>query len=329
VDGAFSIASAASIARVNAIAEWDAWWADICQATPEAGLMLSPAQLAGIGISRQRVRTLVRRGTWTAAGYGLVAPLDVRNPNEHLTARRRHALACAAAIRRRPDHAVSGRSAAILHGLPTLHVPERVELTAPKSRDAGRHRPAHIRAAGVVGDDLTTWFGIRVLTPERTLVDLGRHDRRDAIMAADAALMAGLVRQRGLDAALARGRGWPGIRQARDVLALATRLAESPLESLTRLALHDSGFPPPELQVAIPGTPYRVDMLWPESRLILEIDGLGKYSDDEWRREKQRELRLRALGYRVERVGWDEIVLRWPETCRWLDAALRLPGRAG
>jgi very-short-patch-repair endonuclease len=67
-------------------------------------------------------------------------------------------------------------------------------------------------------------------------------------------------------------------------------------------------------------------MLWPEARLILEADGLGKYTAAELRREKRRELRLRALGYRVERVGWDDIVLHWPQTRIWLRAALRQAG---
>jgi len=70
-------------------------------------------------------------------------------------------------------------------------------------------------------------------------------------------------------------------------------------------------------------------MLWPQQRLILEIDGLEKYTEAELRREKRRELRLRALGYRVERVGWSEVVLLWAQTRVWLAAALQLPARVG
>jgi very-short-patch-repair endonuclease len=168
------------------------------------------------------------------------------------------------------------------------------------------------------------WHGIWVTTVARTLVDLARHDRFDAIMAADAALREGLTSPAAIDAALALACGWPGVRRARRVLALASPLAESPLESVTRLVLHDAGFPPPQLQVRIPGTPYRVDMLWPAQRLILECDGMEKYTVAELRREKRRELALRALGYRVERVGWAEIRDGWPVTRRLLMAALQL-----
>jgi very-short-patch-repair endonuclease len=146
-------------------------------------------------------------------------------------------------------------------------------------------------------------------------------------MAADAALREKLVTGNDIDGAVEGATGWPGVRQARDLLALATPEAESPLESLTRLRLHDDGFPTPELQVWIGRD--RVDMLFPAQRLILEIDGLEKYRDDALRREKRREIRLRRQGYRVERVTWDDVVNRWPETSAWLRTILRLPASSG
>jgi very-short-patch-repair endonuclease len=167
------------------------------------------------------------------------------------------------------------------------------------------------------------WFGVPVTGVARTLVDLARHDRWDGIMAADAALHEKLVNRRDIDRALAGAVGWPGVRQARALLALATAEAESPLESLTRLRLHDDGFPIPELQVWIGRD--RVDLLFVEQRLILEIDGLEKYERDALQQEKRREVRLRRQGYRVERVTWTDIVKRWPETSAWLRSVLRLP----
>jgi len=167
------------------------------------------------------------------------------------------------------------------------------------------------------------WFGCQVTTIARTLVDLGRHDRWDAIMAVDAALRRGLIDRRAIDLTLAGAVGWPGVRQARAVLALADERAESPLESLTRLRLQDDGFPVPDLQVWFGGD--RVDMVFDEQRLILEIDGLDKYVKDALRLEKLRETRLRRYGYRVERVTWDDVVNHWPRTAEWLRHLLRLP----
>ena len=113
-----------------------------------------------------------------------------------------------------------------------------------------------------------------------------------------------------MDAA-GRCAGWPGARAARDVVALASPLAESPLESLTRLGLVDAGLPEPRLQVRIvdpsDGWWCRVDMLWAEERVVLEADGKVKYTDAELWREKRRQHRLERLGYRVVRAIWADV----------------------
>jgi hypothetical protein len=192
-----------------------------------------------------------------------------------------------------------------------------------------------VRGATLGSTDLSDWFGIPVTRVARTIVDVARHDDRSGLMAADAALRERLVCLAEILDVVARSAGWPGIRRAREVLELASALAESPLESIMRLALHDSRVPPPELQaiVADPelGKRYRVDFLWRAQRLILEADGRVKYSGDELWREKRREMRLARLGYRVERVVWDDIERNWPQTLdriRWALASsghLRLP----
>jgi len=248
--------------------------------------------------------------------------VDLTDDRAWWSARARHAVLAAAAALGRPGHVVSGRSAAILHGLPTFAGPDVPELTGPPDATPGRRDNRHVRTAGISTTDVTSWFGVELTTPARTLVDLGRHDRRDAIMAMDAAWREGLVAPTQVEAALGDALRWPGIRQAREIWSLASPLAESPLESLTRLVLHDSGFPPPHLQVRIRGTRLRVDLLWPIQRLVLEVDGLGKYTDAEARREKRRSQRLLALGLRVERITWDDIVRYWPQTRRWLSDAL-------
>lgn len=286
------------------------------------GFVLRGDQTSALGVSRQRARSAVRRGTWTRAGRGYLVPFGLAggSPAEE---RQRHAVVAAAAALSRPGDVVSGRSAAILLGLPTVRVPDAPELTARRAVGIGRRHPPHVYSAALDDTDVTTWYGVAHTVAARTLVDLARHDRRDAIMAADAALRECVVEQHQIQAALAAATGWPGVRQARAVLGLASRLAESPLESLVRLALHDDGFPEPELQVPIAG--YRTDLLFRAQRLILEADGRDKYSEVEWRRERRRDRRLRALGYRVERVGWRDVVVHWPATRAWLRGVLQLP----
>jgi hypothetical protein len=215
---------------------------------------------------------------------------------------------------------VSGRSAAVLHGPPTLHVPVRAELTAPGPAGLGRNSSSHSFGAALDDRSVEHWFGVRVTDRARTVIDLARHDRRDGLMAADAALYERLVTRSALDRALVDAVGWPGVRQARFVVEFASPLGESPLESLVRLALHDVGLPPPDLQTIVAG--YRVDMLWPTARVILEVDGLGKYGGATRSAEKRREQHLRRRGYRVERVTWDDLRHHWPETVALLRSAL-------
>ena len=143
---------------------------------------------------------------------------------------------------------------------------------------------------------------------------------------ADAALADGLVSMSDLDAALAGAVRWPGVRTARRVVELASPLAESPLESLSRLLVVDAGLPLPELQVVVHtrGGRYRVDGLWRDRRVVLEVDGMMKYATpDELRAEKIRQENLERAGYRVVRVTWDDVVNRPAATARRIALALR------
>ena len=136
-------------------------------------------------------------------------------------------------------------------------------------------------------------------------------------MAADAALREDLVDRDGIARALETAVGWPWVRQARAVLALADPRAESPLESITRLAMHDAGFPEPDLQAWF--GPFDVDLYWPRYGLVLEADGAGKYVGqglDEGTRAGTRCCRTYDGVEHIERVVWSDIVDTWPATER-------------
>jgi very-short-patch-repair endonuclease len=301
-------------------ARWLGWWTEQTHRVPATaaaqGFVLTTAQLE---VSRSAARHAVAVRRWSVPARGVVCPLDLRDDDRHRRARREHAVRASAAALLHRDHVVSGRSGAILHGLPTLTVPRTAELTTPDGDGLGRSS-VHRFGAGLSPERVTTWFGVPVTDVARTVVDLARHDPRDGLMALDGALRERLVTAGALDAVLADAVGWPGVRRAREVVALGSPLAESPLESVLRLALHRSGFPAPRLQVVISG--YRVDLLLEECELVIEADGRGKYTGDQLWREKQREHVLRNAGYRVERVIWSDVLRGWAATERRLRDAV-------
>lgn len=206
-----------------------------------------------------------------------------------------------------------------MFGLPTLAVPARPEITAGDG--GGSRTAAHVYEAGVPAGAATRRLGIPLMTVARTVVDVCRHSRADGIVVADAALRAGLVTRWELAAALGTAYRWPGVIAARDVVGLADPAAESPIESVLRLRMHDDGFPPPVLQY--PVGPYFADLALPRYGLLIEADGRVKYHDDALWKEKRREHEIRAGGWWIERVVLADLFARWPVTSRRLEAAMR------
>ncbi|HEX2857756.1 MAG TPA: hypothetical protein VHO26_09815 [Propionibacteriaceae bacterium] len=111
-----------------------------------------------------------------------------------------------------------------------------------------------------------------------------------------------------------------GARRAQTALGLASGLAESPAESLSRLAFHDHGIPQPVLQYSVIDQFGRVvaitDFAWPDFGVVGEVDGRVKYErllrpgervSDALVREKRRENDIQALGWVVFRWFPDEL----------------------
>jgi hypothetical protein len=293
---------------------WQGRWArrvreltGVGRAATRHGFVLTRAQVRALGVTDAEFRRLIRAGVWWSPRFGIVSVLG-RPPDDRGVA----ALRATAAALARKDAVVSHHSAAALHGLPTLVVPPRPELTRRDHASTGRRDQVHVRRAVLADGEVAEWFGAPVTSIARTVADLARTAVQEGLIAADAALHEGLATAADLAEAVSRCAGQPGARSARTAIALASPLAESPLESLTRLRVVEASLPTPELQVWITdpadGWRCRVDLLWPEHRLIVEADGRTKYRDDELWREKLRQERLERLGYRVVRVMWRDVM---------------------
>ncbi len=170
----------------------------------------------------------------------------------------------------------------------------------------------NVRVASLPPAQIARTRGLPATSVARTLIDLCRRlSIIDSVVAVDGALHSRRTDLAELSAVLAACRGWPGIRRAARVLALADGRRESPLESRSFVFFDDADLPRPESQAWIEdvnGYPFaRVDALWRDRGVIGECDGAVKYAVDAapttLLAEKRRQERLENLGYVV--VRWD------------------------
>jgi hypothetical protein len=236
------------------------------------GFTLTVQQAVSAGLSRSAARWLVRQGAWTAPRRGVLGVLPAGSDGERVVAATSAALI-------RPGFMVSHESAAHLHGIDLLTEPQRPTLTCAGLNGRGRRGDLTVYGGTGPPAHATEWFGVGLTSVERTVVDLARNDRRQGLVAADCALRT-MTNAAQLERVVDECARWPGNAQARAVLKLATPLSESALESLTKLLVADAGLPAPQLQARIADPlgewAYRVDLLWPAQRLVLEADGLLK-----------------------------------------------------
>ncbi len=194
-----------------------------------------------------------------------------------------------------PESAVvTDRTAAWLHGVSVLGANDHLRVTPVSLFQLPGH--TRVRTRGNVGGertlidaDIETVGGIRVTTPLRTALDLGRlTSRDDAIGCLDALLRLGRFNHAQLLAELPRFRGYRGVVQLRELAPLADPRAESLPESVLRLRWIDAGLPTPEPQLWIEDAHgykvYRVDVGSAIVPYAAEYDGEEFHSDPAQRR---------------------------------------------
>lgn len=202
-------------------------------------------------------------------------------------------------------------TAAELHGLERLGRPSSTVRLLKPSGGAWRDRDVSVGVAQLPPRHVCAINGVPATAVARTVVDLARRTTHmSGVVLADSALRAGCSRS-DLEQILADCHDWPGVPNACRAVAFASPLAESVLESISRVAFADAGLPAPQLQVNLSdaqGFIGRVDFLWPEQRVVGEADGLGKYKDIlDLQLEKLRQERIERAGWVVARWTWDDI----------------------
>ena len=241
------------------------------------------AMADALGVSRTTVATLARHGLVRPVLRGVYAATQA----PHDTALRAAALSLVIP----PTAVVADRTAAWLHGvdiLPRSAVVVVPPLDVVHTDDTRVRRPeTNGRRRQLRATDITNVGGIRVTTPLRTALDLGRLLWRfDALAAIDGFLRVGVDHDRLLQE-VARFRGFRGVRQLRNLAPLGDGRSESAGESALRLCWHDAGLPTPQLQWWVPderGIPvFRLDLADPAIRYAAEYDGEAFHGTEEAR----------------------------------------------
>lgn len=296
-----------------------------------AGVVTS-GELRVAGVSRARVRRLIRQGVLVPVGRGVYARA-VPAAEAAADPAARHALRVAAALALVGPGAVgSHRSAAVIHGLGLVGRLRDGPVAVTRPQGCGGSRTARpgvcLHTAALPAGQVVCRRGVRVTSVARTVVDLARTSSfRAGVVAADSALHEKQATRAELRAVITTCGRWPGIQQARQVVAFADARSESVLESISRVAFRDQGLPPPDLQAWVGddnGVIGRTDFLWSGCRTIGEADGAIKYSDPaRAMAQLQRDALLRAAGFEVVHFTWDEIMREPGQVAAAIRAAFR------
>ena len=284
-------------------------------------LLVTARELRLTGVDTRGVRRAAERGRLIRPHRGsYLATGDWRR----LTELDRYTLRIIGAITSgRENPIVSHVSAAVLWGAPIIgplpalvHVLATVEAGTRTEHGFRRHATPH-------RFDLERRGELWMTSLVRTLVDVAVDAPfLTAVGVLDWALAAHPI---GKDEILGcldrlgirRGRG-----RAERAIEFADARAGSPGETLSRVRIHEGGFPAPILQQPILDADGLVgvgDFWWPEENLLGEFDGVAKYVREEYTEgrdpaeivlaEKRREDRIRATGPRVIRWDWS---IAWP-----------------
>jgi very-short-patch-repair endonuclease len=164
-----------------------------------------------------------------------------------------------------------------------------------------RSRPGLlVRRDELAPDEITHMAGWAVTSPLRTAYDLARRlPMVEAVVALDALAFGQKIAPADVLLLARRHLGSRGSAQLPEVIALSNELAESPMETRIRLALHFAGLPAPVLQH--PVGPYRLDLAYPDLMVAVEYDGRHHLDADQALYDLHRATYLGGCGWIVLR----------------------------
>jgi hypothetical protein len=174
-----------------------------------------------------------------------------------------------------PETIFAGTSAAWLFGI-ELDPTNPVEIVVPPSSGIRNRTGLKVRRSEIPRAELVSIRGFRATALPLTLSTLClQRPAVEALIAIDMALRMGLTKPAALERYAEEARRH-GAARMRPLVSLAAP-AESPMETRLRWLLISAGLPRPEVQAELGDRSARfigrVDLYYPEARLVLEYDG--------------------------------------------------------
>ena len=199
---------------------------------------------------------------------------------------------------------LSGRSAAHLYGL------IRGPAPTPEVTVVGKRRVRGVRtrqARSLDKRDLTTFRGIPITTPARTLIDLAPDlVPYELARACHEAGVKYRTTPRQVNEALARRPNARGARKLRRILTGDERITASKLERRFLGLLEEENLPLPLTNK--PAGTHRVDCRWPQVPLTVELDSYTYHrSRHAWEQDRRREREAHARGDEFRRYTYGDV----------------------
>jgi len=207
-----------------------------------------------------------------------------------------------------PRAALSHRTAGAIWTL-VAAPPEHVEVTAP----AVRRRPGiDVHRSTLRPDEQTTWRGLAITTPSRTLLDLAaRFTPSHILRAVEEAEVRRILNVAAIERLLEHHPGRPGTRALRVAMEQRGLIGEGVVRSVFESAfagfLATAGLPAPRLnaRVAAGSKRIEVDVAWFPQRVAVELDGHETHGTrSSFERDRARDRALHVAGWRVVRITW-------------------------
>lgn len=284
--------------------------------------VVNRAQMRGMGFGPSAIESRLRRGSLYRVHQGVYAV-----GHRTLTVEGRW---MAAVLASGPGAVLSHRTAGHLQGI-VPRTPIEPEVSRPTTFKARPGIVAH--CASLPADEFGEIRGIPVTSLSRTLFDLAAVlPRRGVERALNEAEVRGLTDRLSIPDLMARYPRRRGSATLRELLASKTPadITRNDFEELFLEFLDAYELPRPRLNATLPvrGRLLKPDCMWPDQRLIAELDGRAVHGTERaFESDRQRDRILLAEGWRSTRITWLQLRDEPATIAADLRELLRGPGR--